>query len=488
MINRILIRIKVVQILYSYLLSRNEFKIDPAPGADTTRDRRFAYAVYLDMLLLIQELSGIRANVAPAGHRPVEADRKLATNRVGRALASDDTLKEITARDRADFDLLAPVIPQLHDAIKASSAFADYARKRSRTLDDDVRFWTVILETTILKNPALAQALRANPDFSLTGLHHGIYAAADTLRSYNDSRAALEKARHDLNASLDKAHELYYALLALIVDITDEQAYRFETAKSKYLPTSQDLNPDTRLIDNAFARFLAADPRMEEFLRAHPAAWHDCPGLLKTLLDLVLASDIYRKYMEAPETSWRADCEFWRDIMRHVILPSDALAEALESLSIYWNDDLNTIGTFLLKSIRRFALSGDPAQDPDAFLPQFKDDEDATFGRRLFDFAVRGREQYRRDIDRYINPDWDPERLAFMDIVIMITALAEIVNFPAIPIPVSLNEYIEIANVYSTPRSGPFINGILYSVIKQFVEEGLVKKPFGAGAPFYQTK
>ncbi len=481
MINRILIRIKVVQILYSYLLSRNEFRIDAAPD-NPTRDRRFAYAVYLDMLLLIQELSGIRTNVAGA-LAPAEPDRKLATNRVGRALASNDALKAITARDRADYDLLRPVMGELAAAITSSAAYGDYSRRRSRDLDEDVRFWVVMLETTILKSPALTQALRANPDFSLTGLHHGIYAAAETLRSYTAPRAAVGKARRDLQASLDKARDLYYALLALIVDITDELAYRQETAKSKYLPTSADLNPDTRMVDNRLARFLADEPELQAYLKDHPADWAADAGLLGSLLDLILASDTYKAYMEAPATDWAADCEFWRDVMRHVVLPSDALAEAMEAKSVYWNDDINIIGTFLLKTLRRLGQSPEGEAAADTFLPQFKDEEDAAFGARLFDFAVKGREQYRADIDRFISADWDPERLAFMDMVIMITALAEVVNFPAIPIPVSLNEYIEIANAYSTPRSGAFINGILYSVIREMVEQGVVLKPFGTAAP-----
>ena len=267
--------------------------------------------------------------------------------------------------------------------------------------------------------------------------------------------------------------------MALIVDITDEQSYRLETAKSKYLPTSADLNPDTRLVDNRLARFLAGEPGLQAYLKDHPAGWAEDTGLLGTLLDLILGSEVYQRYMEAPATDWAADCEFWRDVMRHVVLPSDALAEALESKSVYWNDDLNIIGTFLLKTLRRLAQSPDGAVQDGTFLPQFKDEEDAAFGAQLFDFAVKGREQYRTDIDKFISSDWDPERIAFMDMVIMITALAEVVNFPAIPIPVSLNEYIEIANAYSTPRSGAFINGILYSVIKQMVEQGVVLKPFG---------
>lgn len=486
MINRILIRIKVVQILYSYLLSRNEFKIDPAP-AGASRDRRFAYAVYLDMLMLVQELSGCRTSVQGREVPILDIDKKLRANRVGRALAENELLKDVVARRGADgLNAIAPLIQQLSDKITASAVYADYAKHRNHELDDDVKFWTVILETTILKDPALTQVLRENPDFTLSGLHHGIYAAIDTLRSYNDTRAAYQKARKDLDASLEKASELYYALFALITEITQEQTDRFEAAKGKYLATAVDLNPETRFVDNRFARFLAEDARMQKFVEDHSFTWVDAPGLLSGLLDLILASDIYADYMALPETDWATDCEFWRNVMRSVILPSDALAEALENKSIYWNDDLSTMGTFVLKTIRRFA-SSDGGAGVD-FLPAYKDDEDEAFGRQLFAAAVDNREQYRALIDRFINTDWDPERLAFMDIIIMITAIAEIVNFPGIPIPVSLNEYIEIANSYSTRRSGPFINGILYSVIKTLIDEGRIKKPFNVAGEEIQNQ
>lgn len=484
MINRILIRIKVVQILYSYLLSRNEFKIDPAPQG-ASRDRRFAYAVYLDMLMLIQELSGCRIASSSRKVSAFDVDRRLRTNRVGRALADNEFLKDVVSKDIADFNTLAPLLQEISDSIVASAAYADYAKKRNHELEDDVKFWAVILETTILKDPRISQALRANPDFSLTGLHHGIYAAVDTLRSYNDSRAAYLKAKRDLEVSLDKAGELYYALFVMITELTQEQVDRHEAAKSKYLATANDLNPDTRFVDNAFARFLAEDSRMQDFLERHPLTWIDSPGLLKHLLDLILSSDIYVEYMALPSTDWRTDCEFWRNVMRNIVLPSEELADAIESKSIFWNDDINTMGTFVLKTIRRFASS--PDGEGVDFLPQFKDDEDAEFGARLFAYAVDNRETYREYIDRFINTDWDPERLAFMDIVIMIAAIAEIVNFPAIPVPVSLNEYIEIANNYSTRRSGPFINGILYSVIKTLIEEGRLSKPFGGSMPADKT-
>ena len=176
------------------------------------------------------------------------------------------------------------------------------------------------------------------------------------------------------------------------------------------------------------------------------------------------------------ETTFEQDCDLWRNLFKNIILPSDELAETLESRSIFWNDDIHVMGTFVLKTIRRFAQSKTEGADID-LLPQFKDDEDRRFGPDLFMHAVNHYDEYKELVEKFVNTTrWDAERLAFMDIVIMVTAIAEIMAYPAIPLAVSLNEYIEIANAYSTPRSGAFINGILYSVINHLKEEGRLVK------------
>ncbi len=476
MINRILIRIKVVQILYSYLLSRSEFKIDTAPE-NPSRDRRFAYAVYLDMLMMIQELSAVRVNCPDRAIRAVDSHLKLRTNRVGRALGDDANLKEITFKNSADLNIIGPHMQRIADNIAASTAFKDYEKKKTRTLDDDVKLWITMLETVVLRDAELIKALHANPDFSLVGFNKGIQAAVGTLNAYNDSRWAYQKAKNELDESLNEAYDLYMALFVLIVELTQEQADRQEAAKGKYLATSDDLNPDTRLVDNAFARMLSENETLAKFVKDQHFTWLDSPALLKNLLDSILASETYAEYLAAPEANWKTDCEFWYSVIKNIVIPSDIMSDALEAKSIFWNDDLPTMGTFTLKTIRRFALAENPAEV--TFLPQFKDEEDSQFALKLFTFAVQNREQYREYIDKFISRDWDPERLAFMDIVIMLVAIAEILNFPAIPLPVSLNEYIEIANAYSTRRSGPFINGILYSVVKMLVDEGKLQKPFG---------
>lgn len=466
-----MIRIKVVQILYSYLLSRNEFRIDIAPE-NPGKGRRFAYSVYLDTLALIQELSGIRTNNPDRKLPAIEVHPKFRTNRVGKALADSPQLKEILYKDSTHLNLFAPVMQQLADDLAAATAFKDYARKRVYNLDMDANLWSVLLESVILKSKTFADVLRQDPDFSLSGMTNGVRQAIDTIREYNDSRAAEVKAKKDLEESLAQAYDLYMALFRLIVNITREKADRIETAKSKYLATADELNPNMKFVDNAFVRALAENPDLEQYAKDRAMGWTDDPTLLKQLLDAITGSDIYNEYMSEPDSSWASDCEFWRTVMRTIILPSDALAEAMEAKSVFWNDDLDTIGTFVLKTIRRISTI-----DHISFMPKFKDEEDEAFGSRLFDAAVRNRETYRGYIDRFINPDWDPDRLAFMDIVIMIAALAEILNFPGIPVPVSMNEYVEIANLYSTSRSGAFINGILYSVVKMLSTEGILLKP-----------
>ena len=177
--------------------------------------------------------------------------------------------------------------------------------------------------------------------------------------------------------------------------------------------------------------------------------------------------------MEMESTDRAQDCEFWRKVMKSIILPSDSLIEILENGSIYWNDDLEIMGTFALKTIKQTASSEGQLK----LLPKFKDTEDANFGAKLFLDTIHNRESYRGYIDKFIDPkQWDSDRLAYMDIIIMMVAIAEIINFPAIPIPVTMNEYIEIANSYSTNRSGQFINGMLFSIVKYLRAEGIIIK------------
>lgn len=472
MINRVLIRIKVVQMLYSYLLTQSEFRIIQAPEGDS-RDQRYAYRLYLDTLLLILELCGREAN--PRRLAQLTVVNPLHDSKMSRSLHTNPDLRTVMLKPDngiSDFD---PAIEPLLKAITTSSAYRSYIRTKDRDIPEDVKFWITIIRTVIARSAEFESCARRCSDFTLAGMARGLEMAVETLESCGDTRRLFKEASVALGKSLDKAYELYHAMLLLPLEITRLQDQRLDEAKHKYLPTDEDLNPSMKFVDNKFVEALSNNPSLEEYLSENPFSWDNDPLLLKALLDKILQSEIYRDYMaDKTESTLAGDAELWRKLFKTVILPSDDLAETLESKSVYWNDDLEIMGTFVLKTIKRFATSADGNVD---LLPKYKDSEDEVFGPNLFVAAVRNRDLCRDLIDRFINEaTWDSDRLAFMDIVVMTAAITELLDYPSIPIPVTLNEYIEIANAYSTPRSGAFINGILYSVINHLKEEGRLLK------------
>lgn len=461
---------KVVQLLYSYLLTRSDFKLMPAPERQT-RDNRFGYETYINLILLMLELSGYKVNTQAS--TPIDLKDNKLSLKVAKAFSQDSEIREIIARGNtriADYDTC---VRPLYNAIINSSVFNDFSKKRNKDIDAEITMWTVVLDTIIAKSADVTEAARRSENFTQAGFALGLKMLRDTLNDYNDNRRSLDQARRALEDSLDKAYELYHLLLLLPVEITRIQRDRLEAAKEKYVPSSADLNPDTRFIDNSLVEMLAHNPDMEQYLKGNPINLDEHYMLIKKMLDDILQSQLYADYMSAQSTDRARDCEFWRAAMKNIILPSDALAEMLESASIYWNDDLEIMGTFALKTIKQAAVTNDFTN----LLPQYKDDDDARFGSELFTDTVNNRELYRSYIDRFIDQSqWDADRLAFMDIVIMMVAISELINFPAIPIPVTLNEYIEIANSYSTPRSGQFINGMLFSIINFLKSEGKLSK------------
>lgn len=473
MINRVLIRIKVIQILYSYLLTQSDFHIESAPESES-RDKRYAYSLYLDLLLLILRISGFRLAGSEKLVGAISDNKYLSAGKMVRSLFSDVNVRSVIFRRAANSEAFNDAALAIYSKITQSGAYRSYIRTKDLSMKDDVAFWVVIIRTIMEKSPELTEAARKNPDYTIAGYEHAFKMLISTLEGFSDTRTMFIEARNSLERSLDKARELYFSLLLLPIELTRLQARRLDNARHKYLPTPEDLNPDTRFIDNTFIANLEESPAMKEYLKSNPISWDNGSETLKLLLDKVLQSDIYADYMAAPAVSYEDDCDFWRSIIKNVILPSDILAEAIESESVYWNDDLDIIGTFVIKTIKR--ASSNPGT-PITLLPKFKDDEDARFGGELFVDTVENYGTYRSYIDKFINEkQWDPERLAFMDVIIMCTAISELLNFPSIPVPVTMNEYIEIANCYSASKSGQFINGILFSVINYLKKEGKLLK------------
>lgn len=459
--------------LYSYLLNQGEFHLEPV-STDASRDKRFAQALCHDLLMTIVRLSGYRLKPTDSVLPEVDDNKYLPKTKVVESLRADSEIRKLC--QKSDFSALFPdaLIEEIHHAITRSSAYRSFIRIKSRTVTDDVHLWTSVLNTVVRRNPQFIDACRQKPDFTTAGYDRAFLLATEALESMGNVKELYLNARSTLKKSLDKAYHLYHCLLWLPVELTRLEDQRLDAARHKFLAKAEDLNPDTRFVDNEMVKALQSSKQLEEYFNANPHGWNENPILLRKLLELVVKSDIYAEYMAAPSTDLKNDCDFWRNIFRLVILPSDDLAEALENESVYWNDDLDIVSTFVTKTMRRIAM---PETASDFLLPQFKDEEDASFGDELFMDTIDNFDEYRSLIDRFIDRrQWDTERLALMDVIIMATAISELLNYPAIPIPVTLNEYIEIANSYSTPKSGQFVNGILYSVITYLREEGRLNK------------
>jgi len=479
MINRVLIRTKVVQLLYSYLLSQNEFRIE-AQVENPSRDKKYGYALYLDLLMLVLELSGIDVSNGrrESPLRGLTLNKHIHQSQLAKSLNSNFEIREIIIKGHAKPEAFDAVIPSLYTSISELPAYKRFAKIKAPTMHDEVTMWLSIVENLFAQNPEFMSIARQNPDFTMAGFERGIASLKATLGDYGDNRSLVIHARNSLDHAMEKAYELYFSLLQLGVEMTNEQALRLDNARHKFYPTDADLHPDMRFVENKYIQALTSNAQFSSYVEDKKISWVAQDAMMRKLLNEVLESEAYIGYMATPgEKTLEEDANLWRTLYKNVILPSDTLAEALESKSIYWNDDLQEMGTFVLKTIRRISIAKDEEAAASAIMPMYKDEEDSHFGSDMLMSAIKHCDEYKELIEKFVNTArWDADRLAFMDIVIMVAAITEIIDYPAIPLAVTLNEYIEIANHYSTPRSGSFINGILYSVTKYLKEEGRIFK------------
>ena len=289
---------------------------------------------------------------------------------------------------------------------------------------------------------------------------------------YQNGGKNLEAAEKELFYSMSKAYDLYKYLLLLMIEVTQFADRRIDNRRNKLRPTEEDLNPNTRFIDNAFMAQLMQNAQLEEFRANQKRTWDDEGDFVKHLFERIEETKAYQEYMAKETLTYEDDRELWRKLYRSTIAQNDEIDEILEEQSLYWNDDKAIVDTFILKTIKRFEPENGAEQE---LMPEYKDDEDKEFARKLLRTAITGAEAYRKLMENNAK-NWDMERFAFMDILIMQVALAEIMAFPSIPTSVTLNEYVEIAKMYSTPKSGSFINGMLDGIVSQLKSENKLNK------------
>lgn len=471
MINRELIRIKTIQLLYSYLLVENPFSLESQPSAPT-KEKRFAYSLYLDILNLMTRVAS-----------KVEVNRQtpLYDTRFIRNVLADEKIKSLQAKENAARTFpFADLVPELAAAVKESAILKRALKYKEDDIIDE-NIWKDIFELILMPNTALNEEISRRENFSLKGVDRMRGLMEETFRNFFASADNLPDALKVLKFSMDKTREFYVRLLSLPIAITELRRRDIENARFKFLKTAEDINPSLRFVENQYVKTLEEDEELRGAIAYYKIDWiAEDENLVRSLLKKIMQSNLYVEYMEKPLTDFHEDCELWRSIYKFIIFIDENFLELLEDKSVFWNDDIDIIGTFILKTIKRLGNSTEEKEKFDSvLLPMYRNDEDARFGAELFSEVIRNKDYYRNLILSNVDSNqWEAERLAFMDVVIMMTALAEIMKFPKIPLTVSLNEYIEIAKYYSTAKSGGFINGFLYNIISKLQQEGKILKTF----------
>lgn len=287
--------------------------------------------------------------------------------------------------------------------------------------------------------------------------------------SKNDKMLSVSE--NELIKSIQKTTDLYFHLLNLSVFITKYAEDCIEIAKNKFRPTQEELNPNMKFVNNLFVKQLLANIEFLENIKSLSASWNDNPEVIKSIYSEIQQSDFYIEYMSSSENDFKEDKILWRNIFEKIIANNVLLDEALEDQCIYWNDDLELALSFVVKTTKQMQEE----TISDSFLPKISREEDIVFAKELFSDVILNKNDYRDLISR-LSQHWDPERIAFMDILIMLIALSELVKFPTIPINVTINEYIEISKMYSTEKSHMFINGILDKAVAILKSEKKILK------------
>ena len=285
----------------------------------------------------------------------------------------------------------------------------------------------------------------------------------------------LQKGSHNPDAcekelllSLDKAYDLYNFLLMLLVEVGRMSVRMLEVHQARSKKLRDGIQWSRKFADNRFIIQLDSNRQLRDYCTEQALSWADQEKFVRDLYNNIEESDLYKQYMQSETSSYEEDREIWRLIYRNFICNNDELADLLEDINVYWNDDKAIVDTFVLKTINRFKETSTASQP---LMPEYKSDVDRDFATKLLRRAIVGQEYYSGLISSTTRK-WDFKRIALMDKIILQLGLAEITTFPDIPLSVSINEYVDIAKMYSTPKSDKYINATLDSIAKKLIEEG----------------
>ena len=290
--------------------------------------------------------------------------------------------------------------------------------------------------------------------------------------------SSLAQAETQLDHSCEATRDLYLYMLSVVPALTQIAKDRLEAAKTKLRPTEEDLNPNTKFADNALAKLIAEDVDLNKLLAKKKYSWGQYDLILKKVMTSVASKEYFQKYMESDMVSLAEDCKLFTKIFEEEFVDLEELEMMLEEKSLYWNDDLAYALTWCCRSFKDFA-----AGKSWSMLPLYQSDmlegpdveSDNRFVHKLLQSSYAAYEKYAAMVADSVT-GWERERLFSTDVVLIAMGLAEAVTFPEIPVKVTLNEYVEIAKFYGTPKSRAFVNGLLDRLIQKLTEDGTIVK------------
>ena len=293
---------------------------------------------------------------------------------------------------------------------------------------------------------------------------------------FQSGEESIARSEKELSESIRKCYELYLMLIALAGEVAEVARERIAIAQAKMIPTEEDLNPNRRFVDNRVIARIEESTALADAMTRYKASWRGQQALVKRLYQDMVEAPYYRQYMQAEvptdlKEAFAADKRLVLDFLANHIEDNDYLEEALEEMSMYWVDD---IAYSLGLAMRTIGFLNENSTDLDV-MPMYKSEDDKTYVETLFRKALLNHEEYFGYIDKFTE-NWDFERIAFMDKLIMLAAITELIQFQTIPVKVTLDEFIEISKYYSTPGSSVFVNGILDKLVVWLTQEGKIVK------------
>ncbi len=296
-----------------------------------------------------------------------------------------------------------------------------------------------------------------------------------TLYAFSQSgKGTMSKYENELLRSIDKLYDLYILLLQLPVELAKIEERKQAEAKNKILPSYEDLNPNTKFLENKIVNLLSENTGLNQEIKDRKINWTPYQDELMKFYRFMKQSEVYQKYMHSGRKSFKEDKDFVEFIYSRLLSEFDLLIQTIEESSIYWSeDDLDYVLSMTIKHIRKFNTSSDEFT---RIAYKFKaPEEDLSFIKNLFRRTIGNDEELAEIIAQHTK-NWDIERIALTDFVILKMALTELMFMPSIPVKVTLNEYIELAKNFSTPKSQAFVNGLLDKMVKDLKTEGKIQK------------